>query len=81
MDETTLEHGDLLFLRTLPRLTKRRAHSQIAQHEIVENKRIRWLQSRGMLRCVIDAEQSFGGFILCDLLLTEAGRAALAADK
>jgi hypothetical protein len=81
MDEITLDVGDLQFLRTLPRLTKRGVHGQTEQHEVAENKRIKRLQSRGLLRCVIDGEQSVGGFILADLLLTDAGRAALAADK
>jgi hypothetical protein len=81
MDDIMLEPGDLQFLRLLPRLTRRGGHAQTDKYEVAENKRIRRLQSLGLLRCVIDAEQSVGGFIMADLLLTDAGRAVLAADK
>jgi hypothetical protein len=80
MSEIMLEIGDLQFLRTLPRLTKRYVHGQTEQQEAAENKRIRRLQGRGLLRCVIDTEESVGHFILAELTLTDAGLAVLAAD-
>ena len=46
-----------------------------------ENRQIARLQSRGLIRCQIDAEHSCGGFFMAELVLTDAGRAVLAADK
>lgn len=82
MSEIPLEHGDLEFLRTLPRLATRHPANDVTDATVVaENARIRRLQRHGLMRCVIDAEESDGTFILAELSLTDAGRAVLAADK
>jgi hypothetical protein len=81
MPEIQLEYGDIAFMRELPRLLPR--HLREASHpaKVTENNRIRRLQSRGLIRCTIDAEHSTAEFVMGELSLTDAGRAVLAAEK
>jgi len=80
MPDIDLDPGDLGFLAELPRTIKRGVWGQSDAMEDADNRRIRRLQSRGLLRCVVDTEQSVGRFIVATLLLTDAGRAVLARD-
>jgi hypothetical protein len=77
MDEIVLDVGDEEFMRGLPRLLPRHLRAATDTALLVENRRIARLQSRGLIRCVIDAEHSRAEFIMAELSLTDAGRAVL----